>query len=159
MKNPVSVAEFRSMLSVWPSGVTLVSSRLGDEHRVITVSAFCSVSLEPPLILVCVNNDSSALPTIMQGGVIAVNLLAQGQQDVAMQGSSKVRVGLGNIAHTIGSNGCALVTGAAGALECDVWRTDVVGDHTVVYGLVTATTIGEMTPLLYHQRRYGTFMG
>ena len=159
MSIPVSIAEFRSVLSVWPSGVTVVSSRFGDDHRVITVSAFCSVSLEPPLILVCVNNESSALPTILQSGVIAVNVLSQEQKDVAAQGSSKVRVGLGDIAHTLGANGCALVVGAAGGLECDVWKSDVVGDHTVVYGLVTAVHVGEATPLLYHQRRYGSFTG
>jgi flavin reductase (DIM6/NTAB) family NADH-FMN oxidoreductase RutF len=156
---PVSVAEFRSVLSLWPSGVTLVSSCLGGEHRVITVSAFSSVSLEPPLVLVCVNNESSALSTILQSGAISINLLAQGQEDVASQGSSRVRVGLGTIAYTIGNNGCALVVGAAGSLECNVWKTDVVGDHTVVYGLVTHVVVGQTTPRLYHQRRYGKFDG
>lgn len=158
MTEPVSTALFRSVLSAWPSGVTLVSSRLGDEHRVITVSAFSSVSLEPPLILVCVNSESSALPAILQSRTIAVNILAADQKDVASQASSKTRVGLGTIAHTVGANGCALVQGAAGSLECNVFKTDVVGDHTVVYGLVTAAVVGQGTPLVYHLRRYGGFV-
>lgn len=137
----------------------MVSSRLGDEHRVIVVSAFSSVSLEPPLVLVCVNNESSALSTIVQSGVIAINVLAHDQEDVALRGSAKARVGLNDIAHTLGTNGCALVVGAAASLECDVWKTDVAGDHMVIYGLVTAVSVGAAPPILYHQRRYGSFAG
>lgn len=157
MNSPVSNLEFRAALSAWPSGVALVSSRLGDDHRVIVVSAFSSVSLEPPLVLVCVNNESSALSTILQSGVIAINVLANDQEHVALKGSSKTRVGLNDIAHTLGNNGCALVQGAAASLECNVWKTDVVGDHTVIYGLVTAVGVGSAPPILYHQRRYGSF--
>ena len=155
MSTPVSATNFRSALSVWPSGVTLVST--GDVTRFITVSAFSSVSLEPPLVLVSINNESLVLGTVVQSAVFAVNILAQGQQLISNAGASRSRVSLESVPHVAGNNGCAIVVGAAATLECDVWSVHPAGDHTVVIGLVTHTTVAEQAPLLYHRGRYGSF--
>ena len=77
---PVSGDEFRAALARWASGVAIVTAAAGDRVHGMTVSAFASVSLSPPLVLVCADKTSITLELVETGGVFAVNVLAADQQ-------------------------------------------------------------------------------
>ncbi len=74
---------FKEALRGWASGVTVVTARSGDKMHGMTVSAFSSVSADPPLVLVCANRTSTTHGIIEEGGVFAVNILASHQQEVS----------------------------------------------------------------------------
>ncbi len=153
----VSPQDFKAALSSWPSGVTVVTTLDGSAPRAITVSAFASVSLTPPLILVSINADSPALDCIQASNVFAVNMLAIDQADVSKACSTPDRVGMNGVRHTLGSNGCALIDGAVAQLECQLHVAVEAGDHVLVLGLVTSAYVAGTAPLLYWARQYGEF--
>ena len=74
---PVDQTDFRRVMSHFPTGITVVTTGSGDEIHGLTVNAFCSVSLEPPLILVCLNNQGYCHALIRRSGVFAVNMPAR----------------------------------------------------------------------------------
>ena len=86
---PVTGVEFRSALSRWASGVTIVTSAAGGRIHGMTVSAFASVSLDPPLVLVCADRTSDTLAVIEASGVFAANVLSAGQQALSNRFATK----------------------------------------------------------------------
>ncbi len=153
----VSSSDFKAALSRWPSGVTVLTVRETDEHRATTVSAFASVSLVPPLVMVALNNDSVSLTSLKRGGAFAVNILAAGQEEVSRQCALPDRSGMDGIEYVTGLNGCALIDGAVVHLECAVHSIVPAGDHHVVIGLVSRASHGHSAPLVYWHRKYGAF--
>lgn len=153
----VSSTDFKAALSSWPSGVTVVTTLDGESPRAITISAFSSVSLSPPLVLVSVNNDSLVLPSITTSKVFTVNILALGQADVSKASANHDREGLSGVPYAVGANGCAVIDGALAHLECELHALVEAGDHHLAIGLVTRAASTAGTPLLYWSRRYGEF--
>lgn len=154
----VSSSDFKAALSRWPSGVTVVTVPEGDGHRGTTVSAFSSVSLDPPLVLVAPSNDSGFLAVLSRGAtVFAVNILAASQAHVSRLCAGADRSGLGQVAYTVGANGCALIDGALVQMECSVQSIVPAGDHHVVFGLVSRVLYSNDSPLVYWSRQYGVF--
>jgi flavin reductase (DIM6/NTAB) family NADH-FMN oxidoreductase RutF len=153
----VSSEDFKAALSSWPSGVTVVTTLDGTQHRAITVSAFASVSLTPPLVLVSINNDSLVLPSIVSSKVFSINILALGQTDVSKACAYHDREGMGDVQYTVGANGCALVDGALVHIACELHATVPAGDHHLAIGLVTHAFTSPSAPLLYWSRQYGEF--
>lgn len=129
-----------------------------DRQRATTVSAFSSVSLAPPLVMVALNNDSVSLTSLTPGGAFAVNVLATGQDDVSRRCAFADRVGLDGVDYTVGQNGCALIDRALVHLECTVHSIVPAGDHHVVLGLVSRAQHSDSEPLLYWHRKYGSFI-
>ncbi len=153
----VSSVDFKAALSRWPSGVTVITVPDTGEHRATTVSAFASVSLVPPLVMVALNNDSISLTSLKRGGAFAVNILAAGQDEVSRQCAVPDRSGMDGLEYVIGLNGCALIDGAVVHLECAVHSIVPAGDHHVVMGLVSRATHSQSAPLVYWHRKYGAF--
>lgn len=153
----VSSSDFKAALSRWPSGVTVVTVLEAGGQRATTVSAFSSVSLVPPLVMVALNNDSVSLSCLAPGGPFAVNVLAAGQDEVSRQCAFSDRVGLDGVDYDSGQNGCALIDGALVHLECTVHSIVPAGDHHVVLGLVSRAQHSDSAPLLYWHRKYGEF--
>ena len=85
----VDAEDFKHALRRWPSGVTVVTSRAGDKIHGMTVSAFSSVSLDPPLVLVCADKASNTCPIIAAGRVFAAHILSQGQEPLSHRFASK----------------------------------------------------------------------
>lgn len=127
------------------------------EARAITVSAFSSVSLTPPLVLVSINNESTVLSNITESRVFTINILALAQTDVSRACSSHEREGMSGVRYSVGANGCALIEGALVHLECELHATVEAGDHHLMIGLVTAASNSAASPLLYWSRQYGEF--
>src|SRR5262245_62035061 len=125
----VTSDEFRAALSRFPSGVTVVTTKdASDRLHGMTVSAFCSVSLEPPLILVCIEKTASSHPAMTESGVFVVNILAEGQRDLSEHFASQLEDKFGIVKHEPGIHGLPVLEGIAASLECRLHASYEGGD-------------------------------
>lgn len=147
--------EFRTALRNFAAGVTVVTTRDGDGRPSgLTASAFTSVSLDPPLVLVCVDERSETHAGFRESGTFGVSVLAEDQEDVSRRfawgGSAKFE----NAELIEGAGGVPLVAGALAHVSCQVVAAHPAGDHTIYVGEVVALTSRPGRPLLYHRGRY-----
>lgn len=147
--------EFRRAMGSFASGVTIVTSKCEDnELRGLTVSAFSSVSLEPPLVLICLDHRCSLHGQLKEGLYFAVNVLAEDQQDLSNKFASRDPNRFSGINLTEGVTGSPLIEGAIAHIECRVVYAYPGGDHTIYVGEVEATTINDNKPLAYFRGNY-----
>ena len=153
---PVSGDEFRSALARWGSGVAIVTAAAGDRIHGMTVSAFSSVSLDPPLVLVCADKTSNTLGVIHEGGVFAVNILAAGQRELSNKFASKTdeHLRFEGVAWRPGRTGAPILEGALAALDCRVEAAHDAGDHVIYVGRVEAVEVTHGEPLVYFGGAY-----
>ncbi|MEV0528831.1 flavin reductase family protein [Streptomyces sp. NPDC050439] len=137
------------------SPVTVITTLDGERPRGATVSAFASLSLDPPLISVALAEDSALLTSVRRTGRFAVNVLARSQEEEALRFA---RRGVNRFAGTGWSldEGLPRLVGSAGWLACEVAQTVRGGDHVLLFGLVTHAARADELPLVYAQRRFGT---
>lgn len=152
---PVSKDEFRAALGRFVSGVTVVTTR-GDDSRPVgmTVSAFASVSLDPPLILACIDKRASVHGSFAEGTYFAVNILAEDQEHLSRRFASKDQDRFNGTGYTEGVTRTPLLDGALAYLECRVVNAYPGGDHTIVVGEVESTAVAENKPLAYFRGGY-----
>lgn len=157
---PIDQEAFKNALRGWASGVTVVTSRSGSRVHGMTVSAFSSVSADPPLVLICANRDSQTHAVIEEGGVFAVNILAEHQQEVSnLFASSKHEDSrLDRVRWVDGNTGAPLIDEALASLECKVASAHHEGSHTIYIGQVEAVHTRDATPLLYYQGGYRSLL-
>jgi flavin reductase (DIM6/NTAB) family NADH-FMN oxidoreductase RutF len=160
--------EFRAALARLAAGVVLVTAYdpdpgLHGEHVGMTATAFLSVSLEPPLVMVSVRNGSRMDELLEERPEWAASLLSESQSHIAgrfaMKGRISDRLLFEDIAYTRGeATGCALIGGALAVLECRTEQRVVAGDHTLVIGRVLTAGLpsADGGPLLYFKGRYRT---
>lgn len=147
--------EFRRVLGHFASGVTIVSTCDADGRPTgLTASAFSSVSLDPPLILVCVDHKSQSYPAMRERGRFAVNILAADQEAVSRRFASSRLDKFEGVPHRITDLGVPLVEGAIAQLECVTVSTHVEGDHTIFVGRVERAGAAGGPPLVYSRGRY-----
>jgi flavin reductase (DIM6/NTAB) family NADH-FMN oxidoreductase RutF len=147
--------EFRRSLGQFASGITIVTTRdKGGQPQGLTASSFCSVSLDPPLVLVCIDNRIEACRAVQEAGFFAVSVLAESQESVsrrfAVGGADK----FGGVDLLSGQSGAPLVAGALAHIECTLAAAHVAGDHTIFVGAVERLTATPGRPLLYHASAY-----
>jgi 4-nitrophenol 2-monooxygenase / 4-nitrocatechol 4-monooxygenase, reductase component len=151
----ISSEEFRSALGRFPSGVTIVTSKGDDgENRGITVSAFSSLSLEPPLVLICIDKRASLHDHLKEGRHFAVNVLAEDQEDLSRRFASKDAKRFNEVGWREGVTGAPLLADVLAAIECRVLHSYPGGDHTIFVGEVLTTTVDEKKPLAYFRGGY-----
>jgi flavin reductase len=154
-----SGAEFRNALGAFATGVTVITTQ-GVEHPFgMTANAFSSVSLDPPLVLVCVISATTGADSIERNGVFAVNILGDDHEPISRYFSSKDRPrgpdAFREIPHWFAVTGSPILEGAAGFLDCRVHATHEAGDHLIFIGEVVALgSDAEVKPLLFHGGRY-----
>jgi len=152
---------FRNALGCFASGITVVTSREADGTPVgLTVSSFCSVSLDPPLVLVCLDKGTRTLEAFRAAGTYAVNVLRADQREVSMRFASREGDKWSAVPHRDGALGLPLIDGCLAHVECVTDRIVEAGDHLVFIGRVEAVAAsagGE--PLLYFRGAYGDLMG
>ncbi len=147
--------EFRAVLGRFPSGVTVVTTRGGDgADQGMTVSAFCSVSLEPPLILICIEKNASVYDALTKAPGFAVNILSAKQEQIARRFAIIDIDRFEGIGFTRSSSGYAILDDVLGVIECRRTTLYDGGDHTLVLGEVEATRVESGTPLLYYRGGY-----
>jgi flavin reductase (DIM6/NTAB) family NADH-FMN oxidoreductase RutF len=146
---------FRDTVGAFPTGVTIVTARGADGPAGLTTNAFTSVSLDPPLILVCFDNTSRTLPVVREAGRFAVNILRAGQEDLAALFASKAMAAekFADVTHTE-DHGVPVLDDALAWLVCDVHELLPGGDHTIGVGAVTAMQASEGEPLLFSRGEY-----
>lgn len=152
---PIDEYRFRSVLSRFASGVTVVTAvdDGGVDHG-ITVSAFCSLSLEPPLILICIDHGTVMHHILENSTALAVNILAVDQEELARRFSDPDNDRFDGTSFTRGANGAAVLTGAAAHLECALTHRFEGGDHTIFVGRVETAESSDAPPLLYFRGGY-----
>jgi flavin reductase (NADH) len=155
LASPTLESLFREALSRWPSGVTVVAAKdEAGEVRGMTASSFSSLSLNPPLVLVCVDENANLLPVLERTEHFTVNLLAEGQAEVSghFAGQPAARL-LENPPFDV--HGELILQGALASLVCRRWAVYPGGDHKIVVGEVEKVVLGtERPPLVYHRRSY-----
>ena len=152
----VDAEVFKQGLRRWASGVTVVTAKSGDRQHGMTVSAFSSVSADPPLVLICANRSSRTNGVISEGGRFTVNVLASDQQDVSgVFASSKLEDSrFDHVAWHAGEGGVPVIDGALVNLECRVESSYDHGSHTIYIGFVEAAHVQDKRPLLYYDGAY-----
>jgi flavin reductase (DIM6/NTAB) family NADH-FMN oxidoreductase RutF len=159
----VDASTFRSILGRFASGVTVVTAVDGDgQDHGMTATAFCSVSLVPPLILICVDHTATMDGVLAVIPTFAINVLSADQETLSRRfGTAEVKSGgmaeeerFIGIGYTRGVSGAALIDDALAHLECRVYERHQAGDHTIVVGEVEAAAVHEARPLLYYRGGY-----
>jgi 3-hydroxy-9,10-secoandrosta-1,3,5(10)-triene-9,17-dione monooxygenase reductase component len=147
---------FRDVLGRFASGVTVVTSRSGGAPVGLTCQSFSSVSLDPPLVLFVPSTSSRSWPLIQQAGSFAVNVLAEGQQELSNRmagGADDKFAGVGWSASEVTGN--PLLDGTVAWIDCTIEAVHPGGDHDVVIGRVVDLGAGDAErPLLFHRGRY-----
>jgi flavin reductase (DIM6/NTAB) family NADH-FMN oxidoreductase RutF len=152
---PVDDASFRLALSQFATGVTVVLTRdAAGAPAGLTVNAFTSVSLDPPLVLVCVDVRSDAHDPLALSGMFAVSVLSETQEDVSRRFAWRGPEKFAGFVLEHGENGALLVPGAVAHLECAKVAAHRAGDHTIYVGEVRVLRVAPGRPLLYHRGGY-----
>lgn len=151
----VDTATFRHALGTVPTAVSILTMVDDDgEDRGMTVSAFCSVSLSPPLVLVCIGNDATISGPMRGASTFALNVLADDQADLSRVFADTGARPFAGVGSSRGPGGMLLIDGTSARLECRITARYPGGDHTIVVGEVTSADVSPMPPLLYHRGTY-----
>jgi len=146
---------FRQALGQFGSGVTVVTTRSPEGQPLgLTVTAFCSVSLEPPLVLVSVDARAEANASFRSSGIFSVSILAEGQAPVSRHFARPGAEKFTRVALETGQNGLPLVADALAHLECAVRSAHPEGDHILYVGEIRRIAVRPGRPLLYHRGAY-----
>jgi flavin reductase (DIM6/NTAB) family NADH-FMN oxidoreductase RutF len=151
---PIDESGFRSALSHFASGVTIVTTRHDDQRYGMTVASFASLSLRPPLVLVCIEKTVKTHDAIAASGAFAVNILAEDQVGISNRFASRIEDKFADLESHDGTEGLPLIDGALTTLECRVTEQLPGGDHTIFVGEVLDAVTNEGEPLLYFRSGY-----
>jgi len=157
----VDGAAFREAMARFASGVTVVTAQSPRDGRLagFTASAFSSLSLDPPLVLVCLDRRADSFETFAQAEVMAISVLAYGQQELAMRFATKgIDKFAGQPLETGEATGLPLVRGALAHVECTMHDRLDGGDHVILVGRVLRVAVREGEPLVHFNRRFGRFL-
>jgi flavin reductase (DIM6/NTAB) family NADH-FMN oxidoreductase RutF len=156
---PASPRLFAEAMSALASGVAVVTCEVDGRPWGMTVTAFASVSADPPTVLVSIDSDAPAARAIGESGLFGVSILAADQLDIARHGSAPGKPKFLDAFVEPGPGGGAspMVAGVLAHLDCEVERELRVADHTVFFGLARAARASRAgLPLVYHRRAYRT---
>lgn len=159
MQQEFNTRQFRDVLGAFATGVTVITTQ-GEEHPYgMTCTAFSSVSLDPPLVLVCVGSASQGSAVIQDNGVFAVNILSAEQEPLSRYFASRDRP-RGNdmfreISHRRGASRSPILDGCAAWVDCRLVVRHDAGDHVIFIGEVLALGVNpEHPPLIFHGGKY-----
>ena len=162
MTAAVPPAQFRALMARWATGVGVLTAREGGTDYGLTVNAFLSVALEPPTVLVSLQDTADSTPIVERTGAFAVNLLAHDQRALSERfaRTTPPAAKFDGLELARGATGAALLGGTIGALEATVRGIHAVADHRLFVGEVVALHRGrEVAPLVFYRSRYATSDG
>ena len=156
----VSSELFRRACALFPTGVAVLTTRAsnGTPHG-LTVNAFCSLSLDPPLVLVAVDRICSLLETFEKSDHFAINFLSSEQRNLSVRFSELPEGRFSGVPWVPGAEGAPLIDGAIGSVECRTTNIIDAGDHRALIGEVIAASIGEGEPLVFFRSSYSELAG
>jgi flavin reductase (DIM6/NTAB) family NADH-FMN oxidoreductase RutF len=147
----IEPTEFRRVLSHFATGVTVVAAMdPGGPARGLTASAIAAVSLDPPLVLACVDRTADTHDCIERAGAFSISVLGEGDVSLA----DRFAVGVSDrkfdgVGYHAGSTGSPILAGAVAWVDCRVWAVYDGGDHTIFVGEVLAGDAGGGAPLVH----------
>jgi len=146
---------FRDTMGLFPTGVCVVTAIGPHGPAGLTTNAVTSLSLDPPLLLVCFDNASRTLPVVREAERFAVNILRTGQEELAKTFASKALPDekFAAVTHTV-DHGVPVLDDALAWLACDLQALHPGGDHTIGVGAVTQLGASEGEPLLFVRGSY-----
>jgi flavin reductase (DIM6/NTAB) family NADH-FMN oxidoreductase RutF len=152
--------QLRRTMRAWSSGVTVVTAAHAGARNGMTVSSFTSVSLDPPLIIISLQNSSRTRALISKAGDFAVTILSADQQELSDRFAGRIpdtEERLAGLETEILVTGAPCLKGGLAYLDCHVVQTIPAGDNTLLLAEVVAARGGEAAqgaPLVYHNQRY-----
>lgn len=151
----VSEREFRDTLARWASGVTVVTARHGDEPIGMTAASFSSLSLDPPLVLICVAHAARSHDGLVDAPGFAVHVLGAEQDEMSSLFAKPGADKFGRFPDERGPFDVPLLPFGVARLVCERHAALPGGDHTILVGRVVETAVTGSDPLLYCNRAYG----
>lgn len=146
---------FRAVLGRFATGISVVTvvDHDGRDHG-MTVNAFSSLSLAPPLVLICIANDATMAPVIRGVQTFSVNILSDEQEALSRRFAGRLDDRFADLPSTRGLLGNALLNGALAHVECRIVAGHDAGDHVIIVGQVEAGAARDARPLLYYRGGY-----
>ena len=154
-EQPLDAGAFRQVIGRFMSGVVVITATHQGERRGMTVSAVASLSLDPPMIVTCLNASSSTQEVVRRAGAFAVNILAEDQEHLA---GLFARPGVDpflDLPCEPGITGAPILAGALAVLECQIAQEVPGGSHRVLLANVVRASASEGSPLAYFRGRFG----
>lgn len=157
MSQPLNADAFREACAQFATGVAIatITAPDGSPHG-LTISSFTSVSLHPPLILVCIDYGCTILPYFQNNSHFAVNILNDAQRDLSVRFAMQPEGRFEGVEWRSGLSGAPLIEDALAQFECAVHNMLEAGDHIVLIGRVLKVLSNRGRPLLYFDRAYRT---
>jgi flavin reductase (DIM6/NTAB) family NADH-FMN oxidoreductase RutF len=154
---PITADEYKSLMRSWATGVTIITTVGPDGPHGMTANSFTGVSLDPPLILICVSHQTRTHEHLKENDAFGVHLLHAGQEELSkrcagLSGEEGNRIT--DLPHSIGPSGVPLLDDCLTALVCRVRAAYDGGDHTIFLAEVHSARTGSGAPLLYFNRAY-----
>ena len=150
----VDPAAMRRTMGRFATGVAIVTTFADGEPHGMTVNSLTSVSLDPPLLLVCLAHDARSADAVTAKGRFVVNVLSRRQQAVALRFAEKGGDHFAGLALEYGHHAVPVIPKALAHLECDVERTVDAGDHVIVFGAVLDVCVREGDPLGFYGGKF-----
>jgi flavin reductase (DIM6/NTAB) family NADH-FMN oxidoreductase RutF len=150
------IKDLRNAMGSFMTGVTVVTTTVDGERRGFTANSFTSVSLEPPLVLVCLSDRAESYAAFSAADVFAVNILHENQRDSAMRFASKRPNKFEDIAATSGRHGAPILDGSICWFECTTHDRIVAGDHMILIGRIVDYASADGRPLGYFRGGFVT---
>ena len=157
--NGVTDKALRRMRGLFASGVTVVTTAHAGRLHGLTVSAFSAVSLDPPLVLVCIGNEAAAQEIITASGIFAVSILSDEQEFLSERFAARapiVNAKFEGVLYHLAATGAPIIEDSVAWYDCRLAATYASGDHVIFVGEVVAVGFGDESrrPLLYFVNRY-----
>lgn len=154
----INEEKFKRALAQWATGVTVVTSLYKGMPVGVTVTAFSSLSLEPPLVTICLDKSLFTHQVVLDNKAFAVNVLSEQQQEMGLRFAGMlpdVEERFEGLVVTTAVTGCPLLADCLMTADCRLWRVYDGGDHSLFVGEVVAVQIDEKKrPLLYFNREW-----
>jgi flavin reductase (DIM6/NTAB) family NADH-FMN oxidoreductase RutF len=151
---PIDDAGFKAAMAHFASGVTVVTTEHGGKAYGMTVASFASLSLRPPLVLVCIEKAVKTHDAIAAARKFGVSILSSDQADISSRFAARSDDKFAGLDTDRGSLGVPLIRGALTTLECTVREQLAGGDHSIFIGEVVDARTGDGAPLLYFRSGY-----
>ncbi len=151
-------ARYRQVLGHFATGVTVVTAVADGEPLGLAVNSFTSVSLEPPLVAVCISTLSSTWPRVRDSGAFCVNILGEDQEAVCRVFAARGPKRFSGIGYQPAPSGAPIVTGVLAWIDCTIEAEHPGGDHLIVVGRVQDLGLARQhRPLVFYRGGYGRF--
>ncbi|WP_164525419.1 flavin reductase family protein [Siminovitchia acidinfaciens] len=157
VQEKVTSESFRNAIGHFTSGVSVITSQLDGQDYGITASAVSSVSLEPPMLLICVNQNTGTCNAIATSRFFTVNILEENQADTAKRFATPQPDKFQGVDASRTENGLLVLNESLTIFECEVAEEITGGTHSVFLGKVKSIKVSEKDPLVYYRGRFGKF--